>query len=656
MSIQDLLHAIKVGEDLDWEFKSAKGGLPRSLWESYVAMANTDGGHIVLGVEDDGVVSGLGDAAKMQTNFWNTINNRGHVSINLLTDQNVRIETIESKDVLVIAVPRADRRQRPVFLGQNPLTGTFRRNFEGDYRCSEQEVRRMLADQSETPADSLVLPGFGMDDLNEVSLNKYRNRFSAVNLQHPWVELDNVALLTKLGGWQTERDSQPGGLTVAGLMMFGKDEAIRDPNAVPQYHIDYREKFSDDPDVRWTDRITIDGTWVGNLYEFYQRVIGRLTVDLKVPFQMQPDLFRKDDTIVHEAVRESLVNALIHADFRGQGGVIIENYGHRFEMSNPGTLLLSRDQLQIGGVSECRNKSLQKMFQMIGSGEQLGSGIDKIWRGWKSQHWRSPMIRETQQPDRVILALPMVSLLPETSVGKLRRQFGTQFTELSEPERLAIVTADVEGSVSNSRLQEICDLHPSDITQLLQKLCKGFLNQKGRKRGTFYVLKPVPSSPNSDPSSPHKNTNSPESAPNSPHLGSSSPNKEPSSPNNDPSSPNKGPSSPDNDPSSQDNRILTDPALIKIAGPSQESKRIPPEQTEQIIVELCRGRFLTHRQIAGLLDRQAQGIKDRFISKLLKAGKLKTKYEDPTNPNQAYTTVDQSSQRSAIGDQQGDEA
>jgi predicted Ser/Thr protein kinase len=51
-----------------------------------------------------------------------------------------------------------------------------------------------------------------------------------------------------------------------------------------------------------------------------------------------------------------------------------------------------------------------------------------------------------------------------------------------------------------------------------------------------------------------------------------------------------------------------------------------------------------------------QGIKDRFISKLLKAGKLKTKYEDPTNPNQAYTTVDQSSQRSAIGDQQRDEA
>ena len=177
MSNKDLLTAIKVGEDVDWEFKSAKGGLPKSLWESYVAMANTDGGNIVLGVEDDGFVSGLGDAAKMQTNFWNTINNRGHVSVNLLTDQSVRIETVDSKEVLVIAVPRADRRQRPVFLSQNPLTGTYRRNFEGDYHCSEEEVRRMLADQSDAPADSLILKGFTFDDLDSESLQQYRNRF-----------------------------------------------------------------------------------------------------------------------------------------------------------------------------------------------------------------------------------------------------------------------------------------------------------------------------------------------------------------------------------------------------------------------------------------------------------------------------------------------
>lgn len=103
---------------------------------------------------------------------------------------------------------------------------------------------------------------------------------------------------------------------------------------------------------------------------------------IKIPFQLGPDLFRKDDTIVHEAIREALVNALIHADYRGQGGVVIDKYPDRFEFSNPGSLLISIEQLLRGGISECRNKSLQLMFQMIGGGEKAGSGIDKIRQGW----------------------------------------------------------------------------------------------------------------------------------------------------------------------------------------------------------------------------------------------------------------------------------
>ena len=120
--------------------------------------------------------------------------------------------------------------------------------------------------------------------------------------------------------------------------MFGKDESLRE--ALPQYHVDYREKFSDDPAVRWTDRLVPDGTWAGNLFQFYSLVIRRLSADLKVPFQLDADLFRKGETIVHEAIREALVNALIHADYRGMGGVVIEKYPDRFELSNPGTLLV----------------------------------------------------------------------------------------------------------------------------------------------------------------------------------------------------------------------------------------------------------------------------------------------------------------------------
>ena len=94
-------------------------------------------------------------------------------------------------------------------------------------------------------------------------------------------------------------------------------------------------------------------------------------------------------------MREALVNALIHADYRGQGGVIVEKYRERLEFSNPGTLLLDIDQLLRGGVSECRNRTIQKMFSLLGYGEKAGSGFDKIRRGWASQKWRLPSIDET---------------------------------------------------------------------------------------------------------------------------------------------------------------------------------------------------------------------------------------------------------------------
>ena len=101
----------------------------------------------------------------------------------------------------------------------------------------------MLADQSEVPADSMILEGFGLDDLDQTSLQQYRNRFSAREPQHPWLSEDIKGLLIKLGGWRTDRQSNQEGLTVAGLLMFGKDEAIRDPSALPQYQVDYREKL-----------------------------------------------------------------------------------------------------------------------------------------------------------------------------------------------------------------------------------------------------------------------------------------------------------------------------------------------------------------------------------------------------------------------------
>ncbi|MDA8138265.1 MAG: putative DNA binding domain-containing protein [Desulfobacteraceae bacterium] len=617
----DILVRLNWDEGDDLEFKSAKGGLPGSIWETYSAMANSHGGVILLGVEDDGRVSGVDDPRKLKKSFWDTINNRGKVNINLLNDADLAEVPQASATIIAIRVPRATRYQRPVFLGQNPLTGTFRRNFEGDYRCTEQEVGRMLSDRSESPADSRILAHFGLEDLDLASLQQYRQRLASHKPTHPWLSEDDKGLLIKLGGWRRDRSSGEEGLTVAGLLMFGRDETLRE--GLPGYNVDYREKLSQDPAVRWTDRLTMDGTWNPNLFQFYLRVAQRVAADLKLPFQLDSDLFRKGETDVHEAIREALTNALIHADYNGQGGIVVEKYRDAFEFSNPGTLLISFDQLMRGNISECRNKSLQTMFMLMGAAEKAGSGVDKIRRGWASQHWRSPMVREQVQPDRVSWRLPMVSLIPDESIQRLQGLFGNRYSRFNANEVQALVTADLEGAVDNARMRQICGAHAADITRLLQDLVsQGALVQHGKGRWSRYRLPDT--SGGSDPM--YRDVHSVHKDADSVHKGLHSVHKDADSVYKADDSVHK------NDVDDQD-------ALVNLAAPARENRRLETKTMEQLILRLCKDRWMSRKQLADLLQRHPDNLRSRFLTPMVAHGLLRLRYPDkPNRTDQAYTT------------------
>ena len=618
-----LFDDLRYYEGTDVEYKGARGGLPRSLWETYSAFANTEGGTLWLGISQKASgldVHGVEHAERLIADFWNTVNNRGKVSRSLLKASDVTtvpLEDAPAHALVRIAVPRANRRERPVFLGADPFRGTYRRNHEGDYLCTEEEVRRMFADQSEEPPDSRILVDFNMDDLHGESIKQFRNRFSSREPNHPWLLEDDTGLLNKLGGWRTDRATGRGGLTLAGLLMFGKGEAIAAPESLPGFQLDYRERLSDDPSLRWTDRVTLDGTWEGNLFQFYQRVVQRLSSGpgIKVPFQRDEGGYRQASTAVHESLQEALVNALIHADYAGQGGIVIDRYPDRFEFSNPGTLLLSREQLLRGGVSECRNKSLQKMFQMLGVGDKAGSGIDKIRSSWAAQQWRSPSIQETLRPDRVRLTLPMVSLLPEGVLDSLRTRFGARYAELAPEEVQVLVTADQEEEITNQRLQEILTLHRVDITRLLQILVrKGFLVAQGIGRGTSYTLASLPHKAGAPLIAPPHRAGAPLISP----------------PHKDDSGADGGQT---RDPANEQDR------LVVIAAPIKSSRRAAPELVRDVVLELCENRFLTLGELAELMGRTKQNLRDRYITDLVRDGRLEVRYPDsPSHPEQAYRT------------------
>ena len=107
------------------EVKKATGGLPHSIWQTYSAFANTDGGLILLGVDENPDktlnVIGLLNPENLIADFWNTVNNSQKVSFNILFDRHVQIMEVDSKKIIVIKVPRADRTLKPIIFKRKTI-------------------------------------------------------------------------------------------------------------------------------------------------------------------------------------------------------------------------------------------------------------------------------------------------------------------------------------------------------------------------------------------------------------------------------------------------------------------------------------------------------------------------------------------------------
>ena len=486
---------IKDRETAEIEYKSAKGGFPKNFWETYSAFANTHGGTIVLGVkEKDGIftLNNLtdDDIDKLQKDFWSGVHNKNTINACILKNDDVEVGEIEGHKVILFHIPQAQRDQRPIHCTQDAFNGTFRRNYEGDYLCGNAEVRRMFADADITrPADGRILKNYSWDDIDMPSFEQYRRLFATAKPSHPWHTLSNDELMRKLGGYRKDRETGEEGFTLAGILMFGKYDSIKDQTCAPKFFPDYKEIPADTSSTRWIDRIYPDGSWEANLFQFYRRVLPKLQQVIPTPFRLEGNQ-RKDETPAHESLREAFANLCVHADYSEESSLLVYRYPHRIVFSNPGVMLISKQQFYQGGESVCRNTSLQQMFMMIGSAEKAGSGVDKILKGWETLNWKRPYPIEKAQPNKVELVMPLESLLDESVLLELNKLFGIRLEQLDSNEKIAVSMALTERIINNERLRDTLSLHPADITHMLQHLCKeDFLASSGHGRGTVYKLK-----------------------------------------------------------------------------------------------------------------------------------------------------------------------
>ena len=420
----DFFNIEKYKENNRLEAKAAAVGLPKSLWATYSAFANTNGGIILLGVTEDAQhqlhVEGVNDADALVIDFWNIINNQSKISINVLNDKDVIVREFDGKKIIIISVPRAQRYDKPIYLDGN-LFSSYKRNGEGDYRCTKEVIQAMLRDASPKTQDMLVLGNMNLDVFDKDTIKRYRIRMQGIRPGHVWEALEDVDFLYRIGAVGRDADGKlhP---TAAGLLMFGYEyEIVRE---YPHYFLDYREKLDDD--TRWSDRfVSSSGDWSGNIFDFFFRVNSKIAKDIKKPFKLE-GITRVDDTPVHKAVREALVNCLVNTDYFLPCGVVIKKEDDKLVIENPGSIRTGKKQMLRGGISDPRNKTLMKMFNMIGIGERAGSGIPDIYQVWENEGWPMPVVEESYNPDRTRLSLEFKKQANKTSEQNKRTKQANQ--------------------------------------------------------------------------------------------------------------------------------------------------------------------------------------------------------------------------------------
>jgi ATP-dependent DNA helicase RecG len=632
-------------ESVDLECKLAvgrdgKGAVPEDFWPTYSAFSNTQGGLVVLGVREKlgrFSVEGIANVPKLRKELFDSLNNRQKVSANLLTDASVREVALDGRTILLIDVPRAARKQRPVYLSTNPLAGnTYRRLNDGDRPLPDEEVKRMLAEQVEDSRDDRILRGYDLDDLSTETLRTYRQVFTNRDPGHVWNGHSDREFLRHIGGWRKDRETGQGGLTLAGLLMFGQMVAIQEE--LPYYMLDYQERPEAKTETRWIDRITLDGKWSGNLYDFYRKVYVKLTADLKVPFRLEKGE-RKEETPVHEALREALANVLVHADYSDRASVLVVKRPDMFGFRNPGLMRIPVEVALHGGEPDCRNRTLHKMFRLVGVGEQAGTGIPKILHGWQSQHWNPPKLYDTSMPyNQTLMELRMIDLFPEQVMSGLKARFGAQFETLSHVERVALALAASEGTVNHARLRAVTIEHPVDLSKTLQHLTQaGMLESTGGRGAVYHLLGEAIPTPDDVFGPPARI-----SIPSSPNLAGSSPNLVNRSPN------------------FGENRdahgclianslalpIIDDVgALAPALRASLERIAIEPRSKGKVdravliavVLQLCANHFVTLQCLALLVKRKPETLRDQYLTKLVRERKLTLAFPTtPTHERQAY--------------------
>lgn len=362
MNLKQIREDIAQGEGLHREFKEAGNRLPNSLFETVCAFLNTDGGTILLGVADDGTVTGVDPNAvdRMKTELANLSNNPQKLDPPYLLFPH-EFE-LDEKTIIAVQVPLSSQLHKT---GGN----IFLRSEDGDYRVQgTHQLAGLINRKLGLFTEQRALPFVTMEQLRPELFDRARRLMRSYNSKHPWADLSNEELLHIGGFYAQDQETGKHSLTLAAVLMFGTDIAIQ--QAAPAYKFDCLLR-RDNVD-RYDDRVMI----YTNLIDAYDQMMEFVEKHLNDPFYQDEKANRV--SLRDKIFREAISNIISHREYTGGAPARLMIYRDKVILDNPCT------QHHFGEITPqnlrpfSKNPTICKFMIQLGRFDQLGSGVTNI--------------------------------------------------------------------------------------------------------------------------------------------------------------------------------------------------------------------------------------------------------------------------------------
>ena len=592
-SAQELYKLLCESDESVWIEAKGEADTNLSLMETVCSFSNEPGlggGYILYGIGENKsatgknrfIVEGIEDCDKAQLN----ISTQCASMFNTPARPRIDIEQLEGKNILKIFVYELPSQQKPLYFKNKGLPqGALRRIGSSDQHCTEEDL--YIFYQDNTSFDSSAVKNSSFEDVDLKAVEYYRKLRKEVNPQAEELNFDNRDLLESL-----DCITKDGCLTFAGIMLFGTKQAIR--------------RFY--PLMR-TDYIRVRGNeWVENVEERFSaiefsgplmlqidRMIDAVLSDLPQNHSLKEGQIyatTKPD-LPERVIREAVVNAVMHRSYHHNRPTQIIRYNNRIEIINSGYSLKSQDEIGTAG-SDTRNQLIASIFHETNLAEFKGTGIRTMRRLMKEAGLSMPTFESNRKRDTFTIRLLLHKFFDEEDKKWL--EF-FDCAELSDNQKSALIFAREIGAVDSLSYTQLTGEKSDFAEKSLESLKNAeILVHKGKTpESSYYVL--------------NKSFKRfvPQDNPQGHHL------------------------IPQDNP--QGHHLIPQDLQDRINNLGERTKK---DIIKQIIVELCRIKPMSKKELAEILGKREDHIQKEYLTKMIGSELEYTLPDTPSSPKQTY--------------------